>query len=84
MRRLFTDRPAAAAHDWHEATELFMLRCRSRNLTQHSLSWYQAILKGFRRFLDASGDPKPRETPALTSFDPLLLTRSDPGTAAGS
>ncbi|MDE1976749.1 MAG: site-specific integrase, partial [Elusimicrobia bacterium] len=44
------------------ARELFLLRCRSKNLSDHSLSWYKYVLRGFLRFLDGVGAPAPRET----------------------
>ena len=62
MQRLWSDQSAAAARDWPSARELFFLRCRSKNLSDHSLSWYKYILSGFLRFLEGAGAPSPRET----------------------
>lgn len=61
MHRLWADQDAAT-HDWNSARELFFLRCRSRNLSPHSLDWYKVVLGGFLRFLEAAGGPSPRET----------------------
>lgn len=62
MRRLWSDQTAVGVQDWNSARELFFLRCRSKNLSDHSLSWYKYTLGGFLRFLEGKGAPSPRET----------------------
>lgn len=63
MQRLWKDQTVeATAQDWTTARELFMLRCRSKNVSEHTLGWYEAILGGFLRFLEGMGGPTPRET----------------------
>jgi integrase/recombinase XerD len=62
MRRLWPDLAVSQAVSYAQALELFALRCRSRNLSQHSLLWYKTVLGGFTRFLEANGSPSPRET----------------------
>jgi len=62
MRKLWSDQSRVAARDWPAARELFFLRCRSKNLSEHSLAWYKNILNGFLRFMEASGATSPRET----------------------
>ncbi|OGS00228.1 MAG: hypothetical protein A2V88_12060 [Elusimicrobia bacterium RBG_16_66_12] len=37
------------------ARDLFLLRRRSKNLSDHSLSWYKYTLAGFFRFLEGVG-----------------------------
>lgn len=64
MRRLWGNQTEVAAQDWTSARELFLLRCRSKNLSDHSLSWYKYTLAGFFRFLESVGAPSPRETTA--------------------
>ena len=62
MHKLWTNLEVSHAATYEQAIELFFLRCRSRNLSPHSLRWYKDIMAGFTRFLKASGDPLPRET----------------------
>jgi integrase/recombinase XerD len=62
MQRLWNDQSRVAAQDWPSARELFFLRCRSKNLSDHSLAWYRNILSGFLAFLEAIGGPSPCET----------------------
>jgi len=63
MQRLWKDHTEeATAQDWTSARELFFLRCRSKNLSDHSLYWYKTVLGGFLRFLEGVGAPTPRET----------------------
>ncbi len=62
MQRLWSDQSGVAAQDWPSARELFFLRCRSKNLSDHSLAWYKNILGGFLAFLEGVGGPSPRET----------------------
>jgi len=63
MQRLWKDHTEeATSQDWTSARELFMLRCRSKNVSDHTLSWYKTILGGFLRFLEGVGAPTPRET----------------------
>jgi integrase/recombinase XerD len=62
MHRLWSDQTPVAVQDWTSARELFFLRCRSKNLSDHSISWYKNILAGFLDFLEGIGAPNPRET----------------------
>ncbi len=63
MRRLWTQNPGVAGvANYPQAIELFLLRCRSKNLSQQSLAWYMTLLRGLTRVLEAAGNPKPRET----------------------
>jgi integrase/recombinase XerD len=62
MRKLWSGQTDVTAQDWNSARELFFLRCRSKNLSDHSLAWYKNILSGFLAFLEAAGGPSPRET----------------------
>ncbi len=62
MRRLWPTLVGSQAVTYGQALELFSLRCRSRNLSHHSLDWYKFVLGGFTRFLEANGAPSPRET----------------------
>ncbi len=62
MQRLWSDQSSVTAQDWPSARDLFFLRCRSKNLSDHSLSWYKNILGSFLRFLEGVGAPSPRET----------------------
>ncbi len=63
MQRLWKDHnEQVIAQDWTSARELFFLRCRSKNLSDHSLGWYKNVLAGFLRFLEGVGAPSPRET----------------------
>lgn len=74
MQRLWTDQADVAAKDWSSARELFFLRCRSKNVSDHTLLWYKNVLGGFLRFVDGLGVGTPREaTPNLLRayFDQL-------------
>lgn len=64
MRRLWGNQTEVAAQDWASARELFLLRCRSKNLSDLSLSWYKYTLAGFFRYLEGVGVASPRETTA--------------------
>lgn len=61
MRRLWSDQTAVGVQDWTSARELFFLRCRSKNLSDHSLAWYKNILAGFLEFMKGVGAANPRE-----------------------
>lgn len=62
MHRLWSDQTPVAVQDWTSARELFFLRCRSKNLSDHTIAWYKNILAGFLDFLEGVGAPNPRET----------------------
>ena len=62
MQRLWSDQTEVATQDWGSARELFFLRCRSKNVSDHTLAWYKNILNGFLGFLEDVGAPTPRET----------------------
>ena len=66
MRRLWPTFVGSQAVSYEQALELFSLRCRSRNLSHHSLDWYKFLLGGFTRFLEANGSPSPRETTPIS------------------
>ena len=44
---------------WDSALRLFMLRCRSKNISPGTLELYELDLGAFRRWLSENGDPKP-------------------------
>ncbi|MFH2202798.1 MAG: tyrosine-type recombinase/integrase, partial [Elusimicrobiota bacterium] len=59
MRKLWTGNIGGrGVANYAQAVDLFMLRCRSKNLSAHSIEWYKFLLGGLTRFLEAS----PRET----------------------
>ncbi|MFH1725749.1 MAG: hypothetical protein ABII00_14155 [Elusimicrobiota bacterium] len=47
MRRLWTRYPGArGVSSYPQAVELFLLRCRSKNLSQHSLATWRTSRRG--------------------------------------
>ncbi|MCX5795313.1 MAG: tyrosine-type recombinase/integrase [Elusimicrobia bacterium] len=56
---------AVSEQSYQAAIELFLLRCRSMNLSPHTITWYGAVLGGFAAFLDGLPErPLPRHTTA--------------------